>query len=697
MSWTDLASANVTNWDTDHPIARIWVLVEGLDDAAVDVQVRAVKGAVEGEAASVELGAAPVALTAPTALSVAVSDGWTPVLSWTAGAGTINGYEYRHRLCPCVGEEGWNKDKGLNGYGAWLYLDEAYTPPTTKEVLGLPAGVDASGNAWTSEVQLRGVSGIHVRQQRSDYYKGAWSDSVDVSLMGGWYHPTDGTWYASATPGYDEVTFGWTLPVLEKDLNYLTKSNASVQIAWWETADGVPEAKRWLNVSPYGAPTVTGTRTVKWWTPLTEYSYQVAYWMAQRRFVQKDANGAEVTHTFTTLARPDYPPKPIVEVKFGDAKILMCWTAVDAAPPVSSYEYRFFSLTAGTPKHADEEEWQSADKSLTSKELTGLTNGSVYVVQLRAFNSVGVSETSGYQIVIPLAGAATLSGEPGNGVAHLTWTAIGGVDGWEYLQNEKDSTTNTTWTAIGGSGAATNSHTVTGLDNAKEYDFKVRAYVGTGDDRVNGVESNQVTVDVADLTPTLTGAIADQALMQDAAYASATAFPAATGGDGTISYSVANLPSGITLNSERKLTGTATAPLAKTSLTYTATDSDSTSPDTATLTFTISVAPKKPADFAATAGNGQATLSWTAIAGVSGWEYQQDSGSWTAIAGSGASTSSHIVTSLTNGTAYDFKVRAFVGAGGARVDGRESDAVSVTPAGSGSATATPGRDKVTFG
>ena len=85
---------------------------------------------------------------------------------------------------------------------------------------------------------------------------------------------------------------------------------------------------------------------------------------------------------------------------------------------------------------------------------------------------------------------------------------------------------------------------------------------------------------------TLTGTIADQQLSQGVLYTSATAFPEATGIDGTVTYSVANLPSGIMLNSDRKLTGTPISHLEVTEFTYTATDSDG---DTATLTFNLSV------------------------------------------------------------------------------------------------------------
>ena len=313
----------------------------------------------------------------------------------------------------------------------------------------------------------------------------------------------------------------------------------------------------------------------------------------------------------------------------------------------------------------------------TDRKLTGTATAPLAVTELTYTATDADDDTGTLTFNISAAPeAVTLSGAPGNGAAHLSWTAIAGVDGWEYLQNEKGLATNTTWAAITGSGATTAKHTVTGLDNDKEYDFTVRAFIGTGDTLVNGVKSDLVTVDPADQTPTLTGTIADQELTQGTSYTSGTALPAATGGDAPLAYSVANLPSGITLGTDRKLTGTATAPLAVTELTYTATDADD---DTGTLTFNISVAPQKPASFTATAFDTEVDLVWTAIAGVAGWEVKQGSGSWTEITGSGAATNSHTVTSLTNDTAYTFKVRAHIGSGDTLVNGVESDAKSATP------------------
>ena len=92
-----------------------------------------------------------------------------------------------------------------------------------------------------------------------------------------------------------------------------------------------------------------------------------------------------------------------------------------------------------------------------------------------------------------------------------------------------------------------------------------------------------------------------------------------------------------------------------------------------------------PRNLAAAPGNGQVTLSWTAPASdggaaISGYQYQQRAGTgaydqWTTIPGGGPSTRSYIVTGLTNGTRYFFRVRA-VNSDGA---GPQSAEGSATP------------------
>ena len=71
-----------------------------------------------------------------------------------------------------------------------------------------------------------------------------------------------------------------------------------------------------------------------------------------------------------------------------------------------------------------------------------------------------------------------------------------------------------------------------------------------------------------------------------------------------------------------------------------------------------------PADLTATPGDGQVALSWQAVAGATGYQHRKrkphdvDYEAWTAM----ATSTSHTVTPLHNGTTYSFQVRAVRGA-----------------------------------
>ena len=100
-----------------------------------------------------------------------------------------------------------------------------------------------------------------------------------------------------------------------------------------------------------------------------------------------------------------------------------------------------------------------------------------------------------------------------------------------------------------------------------------------------------------------------------------------------------------------------------------------------TPSITAPSAPPKPT---VSANDQQVTLSWTTPdnggAAITSWEVASKAGSnaygsWTSISGSGASTTSHTVTGLTNGTAYQFKIRA-VNSVGNGAESSESDVVT---------------------
>ena len=92
--------------------------------------------------------------------------------------------------------------------------------------------------------------------------------------------------------------------------------------------------------------------------------------------------------------------------------------------------------------------------------------------------------------------------------------------------------------------------------------------------------------------------------------------------------------------------------------------------------------PAKPTGLTATVLSRQATLTWTnpEDASITKWQYQQKVGgaawgSWTDFPNSQASTKDHTFTELTDGTQYQFRVRAVNDAG----NSAESEVVTATP------------------
>ena len=119
-------------------------------------------------------------------------------------------------------------------------------------------------------------------------------------------------------------------------------------------------------------------------------------------------------------------------------------------------------------------------------------------------------------------------------------------------------------------------------------------------------------------------------------------------------------------------------------------------PATAVMATPDGDARARPTGLMATAGNTQATLTWSdpGDATITFYEYQQKEGSaafgtWTLIPGSSATTTSYRLTGLDNGTAYTYRIRVGRGADLSLA----SDGVTVTPQGAPPAvpvlTATP--------
>ena len=210
--------------------------------------------------------------------------------------------------------------------------------------------------------------------------------------------------------------------------------------------------------------------------------------------------------------------------------------------------------------------------------------------------------------------------EPLAAVPNLTVTAVDGAT--DRLQATWDAVDGATRYAVrsvkasnstlsGSDDITSTSHTFTGLEANTEYDITVTA-LGAGNPALKLARSTRRARTNSSPVPTVTGLapsfaadafIPDQSWMLHRAITDLS-LPAATGGDGTLSYTLtgpggAGLPAGLRFDAAmRKLGGTPTATQAATTYTYTATDTDG---DTAELTFTITIAADLQPVFAADA------------------------------------------------------------------------------------------------
>ncbi len=150
--------------------------------------------------------------------------------------------------------------------------------------------------------------------------------------------------------------------------------------------------------------------------------------------------------------------------------------------------------------------------------------------------------------------------------------------------------------------------------------------------------------------------------------------PVATQEDGdTTTYTLTgSIPDGLTFaEASRTLAGTPTTAAAAVTLTYTAVDSGSQTGDgNSSNTFTLAVNPAVPTGVTAAAGVGKITVTWTGGAN-SGFEYEKDSGAWTAVG--------TYPLELTGPAGTEISVRIRVAAAGSIPASTPSAAATATP------------------
>ncbi|NBW91734.1 MAG: fibronectin type III domain-containing protein, partial [Actinobacteria bacterium] len=307
--------------------------------------------------------------------------------------------------------------------------------------------------------------------------------------------------------------------------------------------------------------------------------------------------------------------------------------------------------------------------SATSRTVTGLTNGTSYVFRV-AHVSAGVtgsySDPSAAYIPFTTPPAPTgLSGTRGNTEVALSWTAPASNNGREITDYvvQYSNNSGTSWTTFTDGVSTTTSSTVTGLTNGTSYVFRVAAVnlAGTGTYTSNSSALVPATVPNTPTALTATYGNASIALAWTAPSTGGTALT-----DYVIQYSTDNSTWTTFVDSV-----STTASVTVTGLTNYSTYYFRVAAINAVGTGTYSspsvtsvpgVLPGAPTLSTPTPGNSQVALSWTASAAtassITDWivQYSTNNSTWTTFSDGVSTTTSAIVTGLTNGTFYYFRV-----------------------------------------
>jgi RHS repeat-associated protein len=310
--------------------------------------------------------------------------------------------------------------------------------------------------------------------------------------------------------------------------------------------------------------------------------------------------------------------------------------------------------------------------------VTGLTNGTAYTFKVTATNAIGMGAASAASNSVT---PATVPGAPtigtatgGNAQATVAFTAP--------TSNGGSAITSYTATSTPGSKTGTCTATpctVTGLTNGTAYTFTVKATNAKGIGAAS-TASNSVTPATVPGTPTGATAVGGNAQATVAFVA-----PASNGGSAVTGYTVTSLPAG-GVDSNAGTTGLShviTGLTNGTAYTFTvkAANANGTSvASTASNSVTPATLPGAPTGVTAVGGNAQATVTFTSPVSNGGSAITGYTVTSLPAGGvdsnAGTTGLSHIITGLTNGTAYTFTVTA-TNAIGTSVTSAASNSVTV--------------------
>jgi uncharacterized protein YccT (UPF0319 family) len=180
-------------------------------------------------------------------------------------------------------------------------------------------------------------------------------------------------------------------------------------------------------------------------------------------------NDLAVTGSFSSTGTGAAPAAPALNgATAADSQVALTWAAASGA---TGYTVRYGTSAGNYTSSIDV-------GNVTSRTVTGLTNGTTYYFAVQAYNGNGTSANSNELSATPTAvpGAPTLnSATAGDTQVALGWSAVTGATG--YVVKYGTASGNYTTSIDVGNVV---SRTVTGLTNGTTYYFTVSAYNGSG-------------------------------------------------------------------------------------------------------------------------------------------------------------------------------------------------------------------------
>ncbi|WP_413600308.1 fibronectin type III domain-containing protein [Curtobacterium sp. Curtsp57] len=378
--------------------------------------------------------------------------------------------------------------------------------------------------------------------------------------------------------------------------------------------------------------------------------------------------------TSTIVVRPAAVPSAPGDVTAaaGAGSATVSWSApTDAGDdPVTGY------TVTSTPGNV------TATTAGTSATIDGLTPGTAYTFQVAATSASGTGAASGPSTAVtPYTTPSAPVGfrmTPGDGSVELNWAAPAS-DGFSPLTGYtiSQSVDGGPWADVATPAAADTSAVIDGLQNGSTYEYRIAASnaAGTGP----AASSNPTTPFGVAGSPQAVKATGD-----DESVSLTWSAPADANGAPVTGYQVEYSSDGSTW-SEPIAAATGSAHVTgltngtEYSFRVAAVNAAGTGPWSELATATPLTVASAPNDLAVNPADGAAVLSWTAPtddggAAVTGYrvEYRAAGADWTGV---DASTSPVTISSLDNGSRYEFRVRAVTPVG----PGTPSASVSTTP------------------